>query len=176
MLALPLSMMLTHVNRRAPNPCPLDIGQAARGTGGRPCSVRLAFSPHVELAFAKKTKIAEEAVPMKRPVSAWSIAGILVAGLWAAQAQAAPDVAKAEALMKKSGCNKCHALSAKKEGPPYKETAAKYKGKADGADKLYTHLTTNPKVKVEGKEELHESLKTKNDADIKNVVEYILSR
>jgi cytochrome c len=113
---------------------------------------------------------------MNRPVSAWSIAGILIAGLWAAQAQAAPDVAKAEALMKKSGCNKCHALSAKKEGPPYKETAAKYKGKADGADKLFTHLTTNPKIKVEGKEELHDGLKTKNDADVKNVVEYILTR
>ena len=106
----------------------------------------------------------------------WFVGGIFIAGLWAAQAQAAPDVAKAEALMKKSGCNKCHALSAKKEGPPYKETAAKYKGKADGADKLFTHLTTNPKVKVEGKEELHDSLKTKNDADVKNVVEYILSR
>lgn len=113
---------------------------------------------------------------MKRHVSAWSIAGVLIAGIWSAQAQSAPDVAAAEALMKKSGCNKCHALSAKKEGPPYKETAAKYKGKADGAQKLFTHLTTNPKVKVEGKEELHDGLKTKNDADVKNVVEYILSR
>jgi cytochrome c len=37
-------------------------------------------------------------------------------------------------------------------------------------------LTTNPTVKVEGKEERHESLKTKNDADIKNVIAYILSR
>ncbi|MDH4094338.1 MAG: c-type cytochrome [Betaproteobacteria bacterium] len=113
---------------------------------------------------------------MKRSVSVWSMAGVLVAGIWSAQALAAPDVAKAESLMKKSGCNKCHALSAKKEGPPYKETAAKYKGKADAEQKLFTHLTTNPKVKVEGKEELHDSLKTKNDADVKNVVEYILTR
>ena len=112
---------------------------------------------------------------MKNNVSAWSIAGLIVAGLWSAQAHA-QDVAAAEALMKKSGCNKCHSLSAKKEGPPYKETAAKYKGKADGEATLYKHLTTNPKVKVEGKEELHDSLKTKNDADIKNVIAYILSR
>lgn len=113
---------------------------------------------------------------MKRNRSAWSVAGLLLAVIWAAQAQAAPDVAEAEKLMKKSGCNKCYSLSAKKEGPPYKETAAKYKGKADAEATLYKHLTTNPKVKVEGKEELHDSLKTKNDADIKNIVAYILSR
>ena len=41
---------------------------------------------------------------------------------------------------------------------------------------LYKHLTTNPKIKIDGKEETHESLKTKNDAEIKNVIAYILSR
>jgi cytochrome c len=83
---------------------------------------------------------------------------------------------QAEALLKKSGCNKCHALSAKKEGPPYRETAAKLKGKPDAEEKLFTHLTTNPKVEVDGKEELHDNLKTKNEAEIRNVVRYILSR
>jgi cytochrome c len=86
------------------------------------------------------------------------------------------DASAAEALMKKSGCLKCHSVSAKKEGPPFKETAAKYKGKADAEKALVTHLTTNPKVKVDGKEELHDALKTKNDADILNVARYILSR
>jgi cytochrome c len=113
---------------------------------------------------------------MKRNVSAWSIAGLIVAGFGSAQAQPAVDTAAAEALMKKSGCNKCHSLSAKKEGPPYKETVAKYKGKADAEASLFKHLTTNPMVMVDGKEELHESLKTKNDADVKNVIAYILSR
>ena len=88
----------------------------------------------------------------------------------------AQDVSAAEALMKKSGCLKCHSVSAKKEGPPFKETAAKYKGKADAEAALFKHLTTNPKVKVDGKEELHDNLKTKNEADIKNVVKYILTR
>jgi cytochrome c len=86
------------------------------------------------------------------------------------------DVSAAEGLMKKSGCLKCHSVSAKKEGPPFKETAAKYKGKADAEKTLVTHLTTNPKIKVDGKEELHDSLKTKNQADVLNVVRYILSR
>jgi cytochrome c len=91
----------------------------------------------------------------------------------AAQAQ---DVPAAEALIKKSGCMKCHSVSAKKEGPSFKETAAKYKGKADAQAALFKHLTTNPKIKVDGNEEMHDSLKTKNEAEIKNAIAYILSR
>ena len=88
----------------------------------------------------------------------------------------AADDAAAEALMKKSGCFKCHAISAKKDGPSYKSVGEKYKGKPDAETKLYTHLTTNPKIKVDGNEEMHESLKTKSDAEIKNVIQFILSR
>ena len=91
-------------------------------------------------------------------------------------AQPAVDVGAAEALTKKSGCMKCHSVTAKKDGPAFKVTAEKYKGKADAEQTLYTHLTTNPKVKVDGKEELHETLKTKDDAEIKNVIRYVLSR
>jgi cytochrome c len=86
------------------------------------------------------------------------------------------DTAAAEALVKKSGCMKCHSVSAKKEGPSFKETAAKYKGKADAQAALFKHLTTNPKIKVDGNEEMHDSLKTKNEAEIKNAIAYILSR
>ena len=86
------------------------------------------------------------------------------------------DDAAVESLMKKSNCFKCHAVDKKKDGPPYKEVAAKYKGKPDAEAKLYTHLTTNPKVKVDGKEEEHDSLKTKDDAQIKEVIKWILSR
>jgi cytochrome c len=80
------------------------------------------------------------------------------------------------ALAKKSGCTKCHSVSAKKEGPSFKETAAKYKGKPDAEAALMKHLTTNPKIKVDGKEELHDSPKTKNEAEIRNLIQYILSR
>ena len=102
------------------------------------------------------------------------LAGLALA--LAAGAARAQDVSAAEALMKKSGCMKCHSVSAKKEGPSFKETAGKYKGKADAEAALFKHLTTNPKVKVDGKEELHDALKTKNEADVKNVVKYILTR
>src|SRR3954462_2487485 len=111
---------------------------------------------------------------MKRThlIVAGALAALFAAG---AHAQAA-DPAAAEALMKRSGCFKCHSISAKKDGPSYKSVAEKYKGKADAEKTLVTHLTTNPTIKVDGKEEKHESLKTKNEAEIKNVVQFILSR
>ena len=49
-------------------------------------------------------------------------------------ANAAPDADAAQALLKKSDCFKCHAIDKKKDGPPFKETAKKYKGKADAED------------------------------------------
>lgn len=101
----------------------------------------------------------------------------ILLALWGtASAQPAVDVDDAEKLAKKSGCNKCHSLSAKKEGPPYKETAARYKGKAGAENELFKHLTSNPTVKVDGKEERHDSPKTKDEAQIRNLVRYILTR
>src|SRR5881296_986591 len=106
---------------------------------------------------------------------------LLMAGalalLFAAGAQAqGADPAAAEALMKKSGCFKCHAISAKKDGPSYKSVAEKYKGKPDAQAALFKHITTGPMVKIDGKEEKHEIIKTKDEAEIKNVVAFILSR
>ena len=98
-----------------------------------------------------------------------------VLALGAALAARADDAA-VEALMKKSNCFKCHAVDKKKDGPSFKETAAKYKGKADAEAKLYTHLTTNPKVKIDGKEEEHDSLKTKDDAQIREVIRWVLAK
>jgi cytochrome c len=86
------------------------------------------------------------------------------------------DEDAAMALAKKSNCTKCHSADKKKEGPAYKETAAKYKGKADAQQKLFVHLTTSPMVKVDGNEEKHANPKTTDEAEIKNLVAYILSR
>lgn len=105
--------------------------------------------------------------------------GLVTAGLCAlvlsGAAQAADDAA-ATALAKKSDCLKCHSVDKKKDGPSFKEVAGKYKGKADAEAKLYTHLTTSPKIKIDGVEEEHTALKTKNEAEIRNVVQWILSR
>lgn len=94
----------------------------------------------------------------------------------AAALTGAGAVSAQEDLAKSSGCLNCHATDTKKVGPAFKDVAKKYKGKADAEATLYKHLTTHPTVKVDGKEEKHESLKTKDDADVKNVIAYILSR
>jgi cytochrome c len=99
----------------------------------------------------------------------------LVASFCAAPSWAV-DAAAAQALLKKSDCFKCHAVDKKKDGPSFKETAAKNKGKPDAEDKLTKHITTSPKVKVDGKEEEHPAIKSTKPDEIKNVVEYILSQ
>ena len=109
---------------------------------------------------------------MKLP-KGWALATLLCAVPGISSAQ---DAAAAESLMKKSGCMTCHSVSAKKVGPSFKDVAAKYKGKSDAEQKLVAHLTTNPKIKIDGKEESHDALKTKNDSEVKNAVQYILTR
>ena len=104
-----------------------------------------------------------------------ALAPLLVLFLGSAQAQSV-DASAAEGLLKKSGCMKCHSASADKDGPSFKKTAAKYKGKPDAEEKLVKHITTGPTVKVDGKEEKHEIIKSKDDKEIKNVVAYILSK
>jgi cytochrome c len=102
--------------------------------------------------------------------------GLLAAGLtFGAIAAQAQDVSAAEATLKDSKCSKCHSVDKEKSGPSFKKIAEKYKGKADAEAKLYTHLTTGPKIKVDGEEEVH--VKAKGDeAAIKNLAKYILTR
>lgn len=104
------------------------------------------------------------------------LASIALSGWMAAASAASYDEDAAHSLMKKSNCFKCHSVDKKKEGPSYQEVAKKLKDKPDAEQKLYVHLTTHPKVKVDGKEEEHASLKTKDDAAIHNVIRYILAQ
>jgi cytochrome c len=93
----------------------------------------------------------------------------------ATQAQTV-DVAAAEKLLDDSKCGKCHSVDKIKDGPSFKKTAAKYKGKADGEAKVFTHITTGPMVEIDGVKEEHFKIKSKDEAGIKNAVRYILSR
>lgn len=101
--------------------------------------------------------------------------GFLVGSSGAVMAADAVDAGAAEALAKKSGCLMCHSVAVKKVGPAFKDVAAKYKGNPDAEKALYQHLTTHPKVKMGGAEQAHDSLKTKNDADIYNVIRWMLT-
>ncbi len=63
-----------------------------------------------------------------------------------------------------------------KKDLPTKRLRLKYKGKADGEEKLIKNITTGPKVKLEdGTEENHKIIDTKDQAEIKNLVGWILS-
>jgi cytochrome c len=91
-------------------------------------------------------------------------------------ASAAIDVEAAKALAKESECFKCHTVEKTRKGPSYTKIAAKYKGKPDAEAKLIKHVTTGPRVKLEdGSEEDHRIVDTKDQAEIKNLVGWILS-
>lgn len=92
-------------------------------------------------------------------------------------AAAAPDADAAAKLAKENGCTKCHAVDKSKKGPSYQKVAAKYKGKADGEAKLVEVLTKSPKVKLDdGTEEEHKAVNTKDQAQINNLVQWILAQ
>jgi len=109
---------------------------------------------------------------MKALLSLTVACGLMAASI----AHAAVDADAAQAQLKKSDCMKCHSVDKKKDGPSFKETAKKYKGKADAEEKLTKHVTTSPTIEIDGKKEEHKSLKTKDAAEVKNVVQWILAQ
>jgi cytochrome c len=87
------------------------------------------------------------------------------------------DAAAAQQLARQSNCLKCHAVDKKKEGPSYKDVAAKYKGKAEARARIVEHITSGEKVKFEdGHEEDHAIVKTKDKGQIENLVDWILAQ
>jgi cytochrome c len=89
---------------------------------------------------------------------------------WAADANAALS------LMKDNGCNKCHAVEKHKDGPAYRDVAAKYRGKSDAEASITHHVTSGDKVKFDdGHEEAHKKVKAKDADQTRNLVQWILS-
>ena len=113
---------------------------------------------------------------MKLPLSLRTLLAIGVS-LTACVAQAQTvDLPAAERLISDSKCTKCHSVDKIKDGPSFKKTAEKYRGKADAEAKIFTHITTGPMVEIDGVKEEHFKIKSKDEAGIKNAVRYILSR
>ena len=97
-----------------------------------------------------------------------------VAGM--APAHAAFDADAAQALAKKNDCFKCHAIDKTKKGPSFKKISAKYKGKPEGQEKALKNMTAGEKVKLEdGTEEDHKIIETKDQKEMKNLADWILS-
>lgn len=103
--------------------------------------------------------------------------GVTAALTMAPQAFAAVDEKAAKAFMKRNDCTKCHAPDKTKKGPSLAKIAAKYKGKeAEGESNMMKNLTTSPKVKLEdGTEQEHKAPDSKDEAELKNIIKYILS-
>lgn len=91
-------------------------------------------------------------------------------------ARSAVDEDMAEDTLKLNKCLKCHSIDKKKEGPAYKDVAKKYRGKPDAEKKIFKHLTTAPMVEIDGVEEEHKIIKTKNEAETYNLIRWVLSR
>lgn len=86
------------------------------------------------------------------------------------------DADAAKVLAKKNNCFKCHAVDKTKVGPSFKHVAELLSSDPDAQAKLVTHLTTGPIVKLQGGIEMnHEIIDTQDQAEIKNLVDWILS-
>ncbi len=104
-----------------------------------------------------------------------SVTGLTAALVFSPLATAA-DAAAAQALAKKEGCLKCHAVDKKKDASSLKDIAKKFTGKPDAEAKILAQVTTGAKVKLEdGTEEEHKMLKTKDKTEIDNLIAWILS-
>jgi cytochrome c len=104
------------------------------------------------------------------------VAGLASLGL-ASSALAAVDDEAAKAIGKRNDCFKCHAVDKTKKGPSYQKIAAKFKGKPDAQEKIMKNITTGPKVKLEdGTEEDHKIIDSKDPKELKNLIDWILSR
>jgi cytochrome c len=93
--------------------------------------------------------------------------------LVAAQANAV-DAAAAQALAQKSGCLACHSVDKKILGPAYKDVAAKYKGDKTAEAKLVAKVKAGGSG-VWGPMPMPPNSPQVKDADIKTVVEWVLS-
>lgn len=96
--------------------------------------------------------------------------------LAASATASAADAEGAKILARQSGCFKCHSVEKKKDGPAWRDVAAKYQGNPDAEAKLIHHITSGEKAKFpDGHEEEHKIVKSSDPNEIKNLIDWILS-
>ena len=115
-------------------------------------------------------------IPTRARLLLGAIAGV-VSFTAAGTALAAIDSVAAKKMARKESCLRCHDVVRKKEGPSYQAVAYKYKGKAEAQAELVDHITSGHKVKLsDGHEEDHKVTKTKDPAQIGNLIGWILAQ
>lgn len=86
------------------------------------------------------------------------------------------DAEAAEKLVEDNKCSKCHTVDRKKDGPAFRDIAAKYRDETDAEGKLTHHVTAGEMVKFpDGHQERHKKVKTGSAAETKNLVSWILA-
>ena len=106
------------------------------------------------------------------------VAVAVVFGMSLSTSALAVDADAALSLARQNGCLKCHAVDKHKDGPAYRDVAAKYKDKdhAETVKKLLNHITSGEKAKFpDGHEEEHKIIKVKDVAQQTNLIEWVLS-
>lgn len=79
-----------------------------------------------------------------------------------------------EAIFKKSNCTTCHSVDKKLVGPAYKDVAAKYRGDAEAQATLEKKVRSGGSGNW-GKMPMPPAPKSVSDADIKAIVQWVLS-
>jgi cytochrome c len=106
-------------------------------------------------------------------------AQLLAGAIALAFAGAAPaqlDDKQAAEMMKKAGCDACHALDRKGVGPSYKDVAAKSKGKSDAAAVAFEKVRKGG-AGVYGQVPMPPNPPDKiSDADLKVLIAWILTK
>jgi cytochrome c len=104
-----------------------------------------------------------------------SSAVFVISAFVAAGAQAAIDQAGVTNLLNENGCLNCHDVSKTKLARSYKKIAADRKGKPGAEAAITKHLTQPSTVKV-GEDMVDHPQVEANPAQVKNLVNWILSR
>lgn len=104
----------------------------------------------------------------------WMGIAAAAALLFAGQASAAVDETAAQALAKKNGCFNCHSLNKKLVGPSWKDVAKKYAADASAEAKLIDKIKKGGSGSW-GAVPMPAQSPAVKDADIKTLVEYLLS-
>ncbi len=111
---------------------------------------------------------------MKIRVVALSVAGALA--LVSLGANAVIDDKKAQEIMSKAGCAACHHVDKKLVGPAYKEVSKKHKGQKD-AVAVITKKIRSGGAGVYGQIPMPPNSPAQiSDADLKAMVEWVLSK
>lgn len=107
---------------------------------------------------------------MKKIITAIGVTALLGLGM-----AATPAMANSGAeLTQKNGCMACHGVDKKILGPGFKEVANKYKGNAQAVNLLVKKVKDGGSG-VWGPVPMPPNAGKVNDADLKTMVEYILS-